>query len=62
MGNVIYICVEGEEEAKKLVKHEFLDYYLVKEVIKPLVRYINLQKDLIESLISEGRKSSWMPI
>ena len=51
IGNVIYIYAERKEKAIKTLKHEFLDYHLMKEIIEPLVHYINLQKSLIESLV-----------
>ena len=50
---LIYDCVE--EEALRTLRHEFLDHLISREIIEPLVRQINMQKRLIESLIY-GRK------
>ena len=49
-GDTIFIYVEGEE-ALKCVRHEFVDYCVTEQIIKPLLKYINLQKCLIEDLI-----------
>jgi len=50
-GDVIYIYDEREERALLTLKHEFIDYHINKEVIEPLIKYINMQKCLIEDLI-----------
>ena len=54
-GGVIYIYDERFEEAVSTLRHEFVDYYVSVMVVEPLIKYINLQKCLIEELIY-GRK------
>jgi len=51
LGTVIYIYDESEDRAFLTLKHEFIDYHISKEVIEPLIKYINIQKCLIEDLI-----------
>jgi hypothetical protein len=48
---VIYIYVKEEKAAVEVLKHEFLHYSIHKEVVEPLIKYINLEKALIENLI-----------
>jgi len=55
-GDIIYIYVRDEDRAFKVLKHEFLDYILSREVVKPLVDYMNLQKNLIERLIYQRKE------
>lgn len=50
-GDVIHIYDEHEERALLTLKHEFIDYHINKEVVEPLIKYINMQKCLIEDLI-----------
>ncbi|RLI46747.1 hypothetical protein DRO69_02410 [Candidatus Bathyarchaeota archaeon] len=50
-GDVICIYDEHEERAILTLKHEFIDYHISKEIVKPLIKYINMQKCLIEDLI-----------
>ena len=50
-GTTIYIYDENPEEALHTLRHEFIDYYICKEIIQPLVKWINMQKSLIEDLI-----------
>lgn len=50
-GGVIHIYDEDEERALLTLKHEFIDYHISKEIIEPLVKYINMQKCLIEDLV-----------
>lgn len=54
-GGVIRIYDEDEERALLTLKHEFIDYHISKEIVEPLVKYINMQKCLIEDLVY-GRK------
>lgn len=50
-GTVIYVYDVCEDRALLTLRHEFLDYHVSKEVIEPLIKYINVQKCLIEDLI-----------
>jgi hypothetical protein len=50
-GNVILIYDEEKKTALETLKHEFLHYSIHKEVVEPLIKYINLEKALIEDLI-----------
>lgn len=48
-GTVIY---DGDPaEALRTPRHEFIDCYVCKGIIQPLVKWINMQKSLIEDLI-----------
>lgn len=47
---VVYVYDKDCEKAVRTLKHEILDQTLT-EVLEPLVRYINLQKSLIEGLV-----------
>ena len=55
-GDAIIIYDKDEEVALKTLKHEFVDHIYVKDVIDPLVKYINLQKNLIDDLIYERKE------
>jgi len=55
-GTIIYIYDEDLESALHTLRHEFIDYYVTKEVIEPLIKYINMQKNLIEDLIYERKE------
>ena len=55
-GDTILIYVEGEEEAVKCVRHEFVDFCISEQIIKPPLKYINLQKCLIEDLIYDRKE------
>ncbi|MEM2905723.1 MAG: hypothetical protein QW587_08330 [Candidatus Bathyarchaeia archaeon] len=50
-GDVIYVYDMDEERALATVKHEFIDYHISKEIVEPLVEYVNMQKRTIEALI-----------
>lgn len=50
-GSVIYVYDEDEERAFLTLKHEFIEYHISKEVVKPLIKLINIQKCVIEDLI-----------
>jgi len=50
-GTVIYVYDDCEDRALLTLKHEFIDYHISKEVIEPLIKYINVQKCMIEDLI-----------
>jgi hypothetical protein len=50
-GTMICIYDDCEDRALLTLKHEFIDYHITKEVIEPLIKYINVQKCLIEDLI-----------
>jgi hypothetical protein len=53
---VIYLYDEEEERAVETLKHEFIDHHLTREIVRPLVEYINVQKSLIESLIYKRKE------
>jgi len=55
-GNLIMIYDSAEEEALRTLRHEFLDHLISREIIEPLVRQINMQKRLIESLVYERKE------
>lgn len=50
-GTTIYIYDDREDRAILTLRHEFIDYHVSKEVIEPLIKYINIQKCMIEDLI-----------
>ena len=50
-GSVIYVYEKDEGKAVETLKHEFIDHHISREVVGPLVEYVNIQKSLIESLI-----------
>lgn len=52
----VFIYDEEPEDALRTLRHEFLDFYITDEVIKPLIKYINLQKTLIEYLVYERKE------
>ena len=54
-GDTILIYVEAEEAVKSL-RHEFIDFCISKQIIKPLLKYINLQKCLIEDLVYDRKE------
>ncbi len=56
-GDVILIYDKDEEVAVRTVKHEFFDHLITKEIVDPLVNYINLQKNLIDKLIYERKEA-----
>ena len=52
IGETIYVYNADLEGALKTLKHEYLDYVLTSEAIKPLTRIINFfLKELIEKLV-----------
>jgi len=55
-GTVIYIYDGCEDRALLTLKHEFIDYHISKEVIEPLINYINVQKCMIEDLIYKRKE------
>ena len=55
-GFTIYIYDESEDRAFLTLKHEFLDYHITKEIIDPLVKFINLEKRLIEDLVYDRKE------
>lgn len=50
-GKVIYVYDEEVEEALETLKHEFLDHHITREVVEPLIEYVNMQKRIIEGLV-----------
>jgi len=56
LGTVIYVYDVCEDRALLTLKHEFLDHHITKEVIDPLVKYINVQKCLIEDLVYDRKE------
>ena len=55
-GNLIRIYDSDEEEAVRTLRHEFLDYVITSEIVSPLIRQINLQMKLIESMVYERKE------
>ena len=55
-GTVIYVYEEDEVEAIETLKHEFIDHHITKEIVEPLVEYVNMQKSLIERLIYKRKE------
>ncbi|MFH0748932.1 MAG: hypothetical protein V1915_03310 [Candidatus Bathyarchaeota archaeon] len=55
-GTVIYVYEEDEGEAIETLKHEFIDHHITKEIVEPLVEYVNIQKSLIERLIYKRKE------
>ena len=55
-GSVIYLYEEDEGKAGETLKHEFIDHHIVKEIVEPLVEYVNMQKNLIERLIYKRKE------
>lgn len=47
---VVYVYDREPEKAVETLKHEVIDSVLT-EPIEPLIKYINLQKSLIEALV-----------
>lgn len=56
IGTAIYVYDVCEDRALLTVKHEFLDYHITKEVIDPLVKFINIEKCLIEDLVYDRKE------
>lgn len=48
---VIHIYDEDVEEALETLKHEFIDHHITKEIVEPLIEYVNMQKRIIEGLV-----------
>ena len=55
-GDAIIIYDKDEEVAIRTLRHEFVDHFYVKDVVDPLVKYINHQKNLIDNLIYERKE------
>lgn len=55
-GSLILIYDSVEEEGLRTLRHEFLDHLISRQIIEPLVKQINMQKRLIESLIYERKE------
>jgi len=55
-GDIFFIYDSDAATAIRTLKHEFLDYLITHEIIDPLVRQINSQKRLIESLVYERKE------
>ena len=56
-GSVIYVYEKDEGKAVETLKHEFIDHHITKEIVEPLVEYVNMQKSLIERLIYKRKES-----
>jgi len=56
-GEVIFIYNKDEEMAFRTLRHEFVDYMISKNILDPLVMYINIQKSLIDKLVYERKES-----
>jgi len=54
--DVIIIYDKDDEVAVRTLRHEFFDHLITKEIVDPLVKYINLQKNLIDALIYERKE------
>jgi len=50
-GCVVKIYDNDEGEAVRTLRHEFLDYVISKQIIRPLVKQLNMQTELINDLI-----------
>ena len=55
-GDAILVYDKDEEVAVRTLRHEFFDHLITKEIVDPLVKYINLQKNLIDKLIYERKE------
>ncbi len=55
-GDAIIIYDKDEKVAVRTLRHEYFDHLIVKEIVDPLVKYINLQKNLIDALIYERKE------
>jgi len=55
-GDAIIIYDKDEEVAFRTLRHEFFDHLIVKEIVDPLVKYINIQKSLIDKLIYDRKE------
>ena len=56
-GAVIYVYEKDEGEAVGTLKHEFIDHQITKEIVEPLVEYVNMQKSLLEKLIYKRKEN-----
>ena len=56
-GAVIYVYEKDEGEAVRTLKHEFIDHQITKEIVEPLVEYVNMQKSLLEKLIYKRKEN-----
>ncbi len=56
-GDVIILYDKDEEVAVRTLRHEFFDHLITREIVDPLVNYINLQKNLIDKLIYERKEA-----
>ncbi|MEA2089187.1 MAG: hypothetical protein U9O89_00280 [Thermoproteota archaeon] len=54
--SVIYIYDADEGEAVRTLKHEFWDYHITREIVDPLIQYVNMQKNVIEGLIYKKKE------
>ena len=54
--NTIIIYDQAEETALRTLRHEFFDHLISEEIVDPLVKYLNLQKGLIDHLIYERKE------
>ncbi len=57
VNGVIKIYDREEEAAILTLRHEFLDYMISKQIIRPLIKRINLQSKLIDSLMYERKEN-----
>lgn len=57
VNGIIRIYDEDEDEALLTLKHEFFDQIISKQVIEPLVKQINMQNKLLESIIYERKEN-----
>ncbi len=56
-GDAIIIYDKDDEVAVRTLRHEFFDHLITKEIVDPLVNYINLPKNLIDKLIYERKEA-----
>jgi len=49
--------IDAVAKALENLKHEFIDHSISKEVVEPLVGYVNMQKSLIENLIYRRKEN-----
>jgi len=54
--DVIILYDKDDDVAVRTLRHEFFDHLITKEIVDPLVKYLNLQKNLIDSLIYERKE------
>lgn len=55
-GGIIHVYDEDGEGALKTLRHEFIDHHVMRELVEPLVEYVNMQKRLIDGLIYERKE------